>query len=259
MQIADVHPDWRMTVCFLLCLGILVFAMKLVVILRPSPVTGTRWSFLWSLLPALTSLDRSPVRSLWTQLFRVLAFGAAVLLSYWAYWQLVGRFQLRGVVLSYLAAPVLLLMGEFLAVTLAVLWLPSGRWMRALHNSPLLSRDLADFWGRRWNLWFSDWFRDAIFVPLRKRPVLALLLVFAISGLMHEWVVNVPLYIVTGRALFGSMMAYFLIQGLGILVERRFLPPHSFLRIVFTWIVVLGPVPFLLNEGLLRVLHLWTE
>jgi hypothetical protein len=116
---------------------------------------------------------------------------------------------------------------------------------------------VADFWGRRWNLWFSDWFRFAIFSRLRNRPRLALLLVFAVSGLMHEWVVNLPLYLVIGRPLFGSMMLYFLLQAGGVLVERQFLKHPSAARAAFAWLVVIGPAPLILNEGLLRVLHLW--
>jgi hypothetical protein len=120
-----------------------------------------------------------------------------------------------------------------------------------------LTRGLADFWGRRWNLWFSDWFRYAIFTRLRSRPALALILIFTISGVMHEWVINVPLYYLTGRVLFGSMMIYFLLQAAGILVERRFLKSCVGLKIGFAWFVILAPAPLIMNEGLLRTLHLW--
>jgi len=122
-----------------------------------------------------------------------------------------------------------------------------------------LARSIADFWGRRWNLWFSDWFRYAILTRLRRWPALALILIFAVSGVMHEWVINVPLYYLTGRALFGSMMVYFLLQAAGILLERRFLRHHERLRVGFAWLVILAPAPLIMNEGLLRTLHLWSE
>ena len=48
--------------------------------------------------------------------------------------------------------------------------------MPQVHNIPLVSRGLAEFWGRRWNLWFSDWFRYAVFDRLRSRPGAALIL-----------------------------------------------------------------------------------
>ena len=84
------------------------------------------------------------------------------------------------------------------------------------------------------------------------------MLAFAVSGLLHEWVINVPLYFVTGRVLFGTMMLYFLIQAAGVLIERRFKKHPAWMR-AFTWLVVLAPVPLVLNEGLLRTLHLWPE
>ena len=74
---------------------------------------------------------------------------------------------------------------------------------------------------------------------------------------MHEWVTNFTLYHVTGRALFGSMMICFLLQAVGILLERYFLKGHPRLMRAFIWLVVLVPVPLVLNEGLLRVLFLW--
>jgi hypothetical protein len=148
-------------------------------------------------------------------------------------------------------------MGESLVAAVTLLGSPSGQLLPPLHGRLWLTRGLADFWGRRWNLWFSDWFRYAIFTRLRNWPVLALILIFAVSGVMHEWVINVPLYFLTGRVLFGSMMIYFLLQAAGILVERRFLKSCAGLKVGFAWLVILAPAPLIMNEGLLRTLHLW--
>jgi len=200
-----------------------------------------------------------PVVEPWRVLFRMMLWFAAVLLSYWIYWWLVGVIHVRGPLLNYAALPILLVMAEFLAALLTVLWLPSGQLLPPIHCRPFLARSIADFWGRRWNLWFSDWFRYAILTRLRRWPALALILIFAVSGVMHEWVINVPLYYLTGRALFGSMMVYFLLQAAGILLERRFLRHHERLRVGFAWLVILAPAPLIMNEGLLRTLHLWSE
>ena len=86
--------------------------------------------------------------------------------------------------------------------------------------------------------------------------MLALILVFAISGMVHEWVINVPLYFLTGRAPFGSMMVYFLLQAAGLLLERRFLQGRVRGKVAFAWLVILAPAPLVMNEGLLRTLHL---
>jgi hypothetical protein len=182
-----------------------------------------------------------------------------VWLSYWIYWQLIHAFQIRGIFLSYLAVPILLLVHELLIALVNLIFLPSGHLLPALHRRPWVARSIADFWGNRWNLWFSDWFRYTIFSRLRRRPIFALFLVFAVSGLMHEWVINVPLYCLTGRILFGTMMIYFLLQAVGILCERHFLKSHPRLMAAFVWLVVFVPSPLVLNEGLLRVLHLWLE
>jgi Membrane bound O-acyl transferase family len=250
--------DWQMSIFFVLSVVLLGFMMKLVALLVPSASGDTRWSFVLSPLPSPNSLARKPGSASGTSYLRRIALcGGALVLYYWLYWHLVRRFNLAGPVLAYLAAPVLLLLAECVSALMALIRLTTGGPVRPLLDEPPLARGVADFWGRRWNLWFSDWFRYAVFAPLRRRPVLALLVVFAISGLMHELVINVPLFFVTGRALFGSMMFYFMIQGVGVLIENRFTRPNSAARVVLVWLVVLGPAPLLFNEGLLRSLHLW--
>jgi len=52
-------------------------------------------------------------------------------------------------------------------------------------------------------------------------------------------------------------MIYFLLQAACLLLERRIFRKQSNLGRIFTWIVVLAPVPLIINEGLLRALHLW--
>jgi hypothetical protein len=184
-------------------------------------------------------------------------FAGLLVLNYWILWKLIFPLELPPFVLGYLAAPALLLIGPVLALVVTLLWLPCGRLLPALHDNPLLARGVAEFWGRRWNLWFSDWFRYVIFAPLRRQPTLALVLVFFVSGLMHEWVINLPLYLVTGRAPFGTMMVYFPLQAAGVLLERRFPKGNIRARTLFAWLVVFAPAPLVLNEGLLRTLHLW--
>lgn len=252
-------PNRQMTVLFLLALALLGFVMKLVALLLPARRQVERRGISWVLVSPDTVLRAQPVASVKLVALRALILFGAVWLSYWIYWQIVRGSQVRGILLSYLAVPILLLMSEFLVAAETVLFLAGGLLLPALHRRPWASRSVADFWGNRWNLWFSDWFRYAIFARLRRRPVLALFLVFAVSGVMHEWVTNFTLFHVTGRVLFGSMMIYFLLQAVGILCERLFLKRHPGLKVAFVWLIVFVPVPLVLNEGLLRVLHLWPE
>ena len=119
------------------------------------------------------------------------------------------------------------------------------------------ARSLTDFWGRRWNVWMSDWFREIIFRPLRARPLLAMVVVFVVSGILLEAVVSLSFWLVTGRSLFGLMMAYFGLQAAGMFMERAWLGGCPRLKRPFAWIVVLGPAPLFVNEGILRAFWLW--
>ena len=91
----------------------------------------------------------------------------------------------------------------------------------------------------------------------RTRPVTALMLVFLVSGLIHEVVLNLNLWFLTGRAPFGSMILYFGLQAVGILAERNWLAKYPKAKVVFAWLIVLGPAPLIVNEALLRTLQLW--
>ncbi len=77
-------------------------------------------------------------------------------------------------------------------------------------DAPWLARSPHDFWSRRWNLTFRAWALRNVFQPLDglRRPYRALLAVFALSGLCHEYLVLVSV----GRPR-GTMTAFFLLQG----------------------------------------------
>lgn len=250
-----------MTLLFLLALGLMGFVMKLMAMLRPARGTEAGAKFVYSPLLSPSSPVRARQAGDAGWLFRQSCLYAAFTVAgYWSYWRLVVMWQPREWFLGYLAAPILLLLAETVNVLVPLLWLPTGWRLPSLVNHPALARGTTDFWGRRWNLWFSDWFRYAIFSRMRDQPVQALFAVFAVfavSGLMHEWVINVPLYFLTGRKYFGTMMIYFLLQPVAMLVERRFLARAPRARVALAWLAVVGPVPLLLNEGLLRVIGLW--
>ena len=89
---------------------------------------------------------------------------------------------------------------------------------------------------RRWNIQISECLHQTIFRPLQHRPVFALFAVFFVSGIIHEWAINVPLYIVTGKKYFGCMMLYFLLQAIGILIEHK--TRNRGVRIFLLWLFV---------------------
>jgi hypothetical protein len=258
MMLPD-NANWQMTVFLLLALGVMSYVMKLVALLLPAKREIKRGAMSWVLFSPDSVLRAQRATGAGPVVLRILMLFAAVWLSYWVYWQLVRGFQIHGILLSYLAVPLLLLIGESLVAIMNLFLLPGGYLLPQLLCRPWAARSIADFWGNRWNLWFSDWSRYVIFGRLRRRPLFALFLVFAASGILHECVFNVPLYCVTGRILFGTMMVYFLLQAVGILVERHFLNGHPRLRVMFVWLVVFVPLPLVLNEGYLRGLQLWPE
>ena len=125
----------------------------------------------------------------------------------------------------------------------AEFWQRKGRDVRPLMNCPLGAPSLADFWGRRWNTGFRDLVHGLVFQTLVRRwtPSLATLMVFALSGLVHELVITVP-----ARAGFGGPTIYFLIQELGMRIERECpCRRHGWVWRVRTWIVLLLPLPLL--------------
>jgi hypothetical protein len=251
--------DWQMSCLNLLAIAIMMWALKIISLLvRRGEARTAR--FLISPMLAPNSLARTePLDALPARLWHGAVSLGALLIYYTIYRSMVEGFHLRGVALSYLAAPAVLLMTQSIAFIVTLLWLPSGRLMPVPHHNPFAARTVADFWGRRWNLWMSDWFRYAMFAPLRRRPVLAVWSIFFVSGLFHEYVLNLTFWIVTGRKLFGTMMLYFLLQGAGVMAERYIFRNRPRANRLFAWLVVFAPVPLILHESMLRALHLWPE
>ena len=100
---------------------------------------------------------------------------------------------------------------------LALAWQCAGIPVQPIMHRPLASTSLSELWGRRWNLGFRKLSHAWVFQPLEKRFGLAAgtLGAFLLSGLLHDLVISVP-----ARAGYGLPTAYFLTQGLGVIVER---------------------------------------
>jgi alginate O-acetyltransferase complex protein AlgI len=258
MSFAAVSPDWQMTALFFLAVLPLCLAMKCVAFWGATK-SQKDWALVLSPFPTPASVKRALPLSAGPRIILrfLLALGICIW-AYWLYWNRLRAFRLPPIVLSYLGAIMLWIVSEASGAAAIFLAVPWRSLLPFPHGAaPPLAKSLSDFWGRRWNVWMSDWFRQIIFSPLKAHPVFALLLVFLVSGVLHEWVINVPLFIVTGRNCFGSMIAYFLLQALGILLERKTRNEH--VRRLLVWLFVFGAAPLIVNEGLLRVLHLWPD
>ncbi len=124
-----------------------------------------------------------------------------------------------------------------------------------LMNRPLCAATLAEFWGRRWNTAFALLTRDAVFKPLARRlhPAVALWTGFALSGVVHEAALTLPVDDRPG-VLHGGPFGYFLLQAAGVSFERRLrqrgrLSGLSNRVYAAAWLVL--PLPMLLSEPFL--------
>ena len=133
-------------------------------------------------------------------------------------------------------------------------WRSVGVHAAPVMQNPLRSSSLAEFWGRRWNTAFHELATRFTFRPLRSTvgPAAATLLVFLVSGLIHELVISVP----AGGG-YGLPTAYFVIQGLGVAGERtrpgrRFGLGRGWRGRLFTVVVAAGPAFWLFPPPFVR-------
>ena len=100
---------------------------------------------------------------------------------------------------------------------LALLWRRAGYDIRPIMNAPMRAASLLDFWSRRWNIAFRDAANQLIVRRFQRRlgPRTAAMLVFLVSGLVHELVITLP-----AGAGYGGPTLYFLIQAAGVGIQR---------------------------------------
>lgn len=84
-------------------------------------------------------------------------------------------------------------------------------------KGPLLTNNISEFWGRRWNIAFRDLTNRFLFRPLVSQcsPRQALTLGFLASGLIHDLVISVP----AGGG-YGGPTLFFVLQSLAISISR---------------------------------------
>ncbi len=186
----------------------------------PLPTRSRLWGyfFLWPGMNAATFLDarRRPARTNWNQWAWPIAKTIMGVILFWFVARLVIRDEpLIGGWIAMIAMILMLHFGVFDLLSFA--WRRRGVCAEPIMLRPLAATCLTDFWGRRWNRAFSDLANHLAFRPIRRRtnPVIATLFTFGFSGLVHELVITVP----SGGG-YGLPTAYFLIQAVGVLIER---------------------------------------
>lgn len=158
-------------------------------------------------------------------------------------------FPAHPAIAEWLALASLLLMIHFgVSGILAALMRLAGWGVAPLFNAPFKSRTLQDFWGRRWNLAFVEMDKLLILPWLKARVSTpwAVFGVFLISGLLHEMALSYP-----AGAGWGLPTLYFLMHGVLVLLEKRFLKPEKnwpdFVSRAWAAAWVLLPLPLLFH------------
>lgn len=159
------------------------------------------------------ALQRAPMR------LDVLAFGRALL---WAGAAAIGLrvAQMPGLVPRWTGGAV------FTYAVIEAGYAVAGATYRALgflapplHVYPIASLSITELWGKRWAIPVSAWLRENCYRPLarRGRPRLGLLFGFVASGFGHAY----PIFVAVGLRMAGWMIAFFVVQGLAVVVEAR--------------------------------------
>lgn len=132
---------------------------------------------------------------------------------------------------------------------LALTWQSAGVDAQPIMQSPVSAQSLAEFWGKRWNMGFRSLTHGLVFEPIRRRAgaAPAILAAFLVSGVIHDFVISFP-----ARGGYGLPTAYFLLQGIGVLLEKSWLGrrvgiQHGFRGWLFVLVCVSGPSFFLFH------------
>lgn len=204
----------------------------------------------WPGMDAETFLDVSqrvppPLANAWLPAMLKTTLGVILL---WVVPRLItpGEPLLRGW-LGMLGLILLLHFGTFEIV--ALLWQSLGINARPIMSAPLRSASLGEFWGRRWNLGFSQLAHELVFHRLYRTfgPATASFFVFIVSGLIHDLVISLP-----ARAGYGLPTVYFVLQAAGMTIEHSGIGKQLGVRRgwhgwLFTAGFVVGPVFWLFH------------
>jgi predicted DCC family thiol-disulfide oxidoreductase YuxK len=222
--------------------------------LRGGPARSLGYLFLWPGMDAKPFMDdtepaEKPAWGEWLGAWFKFLLGTFIL---WGLTPLAGESSpILSAWTGMLGVILMLHFGSFHLMSLA--WRSFGVVAEPIMRSPVMSTSLSLFWSERWNRGFNQLAHDLVFrVTYRRFGVgTAILLVFLVSGLVHDLVISLP-----AGAMFGLPTAYFMIQGVGVLIERSRHGRRRGLKggamgWVFMCIFTVGPAYWLLHEPFL--------
>jgi hypothetical protein len=207
---------------------------------------------LWTYLTALANpfalvLRRVESESPHERKADVVRAAVGLLIGAGAVWVLVWVFQIDWWRHSALAehcakAISLFLIIQFLPNGVAALYRLIGLPATDFGGPFFLARTPAEFW-RLYNRPAEQFFYEHVFKPAggRRRLIFATLMTFFVSGILHEYVFDLP----AGRVL-GTQMAFFMIEGFAVVATLRLRP-----RGWMTWPAII--LTFAFNVAAVRI------
>ena len=194
---------------------------------------ATLWFGMEPSLFAVKRRRREWLIHLWIGLACIASSGTAV----WIFW----LYEIDNLILLFCAMS---LGFHFGVLRLQVVfWRYFGFPVKPLFRNPFLLKGFNDFWGRRWNLGYSQMMARTVKAPLT--PIIGEKwsrgAVFLVSGIFHEIAITLPI-----GAGYGLPTTFFLIQGTASLLEKRNSILSSSLCVIFllAGLYVLFPEPF---------------
>ena len=183
-------------------------------------------------------------------LIRLLIGGALLLIARQS-WEITGS-RIIATIFTLPGISLILHFGIF--NLLAAFWKKLGLPTYSLFPAPLISRSLGEFWGKRWNLPFTEMIQRGVYRPLSRKVGrnCAATVGFLCSGLLHECAISHPV-----QQGYGLPLLYFLIHGVLVVIERStslgsWLSLRPALSRVWTlgWLVL--PMPILFHPPFLE-------
>jgi len=157
----------------------------------------------------------------------------------------------------YFLSELMLLVGLSMILHFGILNLSTAQWrmlgvdVRELFRAPYKSKSLKEFWGKRWNMAFSEMTAIIAYKPLKNKlgPRWAMVASFLLSGLLHEIAISFPV-----KSGYGLPMLYFTIHGALMYLEEssdfvKKITSHKIISHlwVMAWLIV--PMPLLFHSN----------
>lgn len=106
---------------------------------------------------------------------------------------------------------------------------------KELFNTPFMASSPRDFWSRRWNMFFRDFFHKIFFKNVKSisyvRAIISALAIFFISGILHEYVH----WSILGK-LSGLNFMFFMVHGVASTLQAIIQTSFPILKRVPLWI-----------------------